>query len=338
MENRKKLIIKLSVTVVGLLLMLTFFSNTIHNLNIAGVVVGIDTDGIITTTTRGEGMIEFPKHRNIFAAYAGRIQLFAEDGDHVYEGDLLFEVQIDRMQVLERIASLRNMTYSLPWINRAEVQREIERYQRLLNTDGVIAEYAPCDGVVRFAQDAPENNGLVGAEQIIMRLDMMEEAQVMVVVYFPESLGMEPELGSRRTVRLNIPSMNEIGIPAQIERMMPANGRLRTEISFSVPGHPVSGGERVEVLIEDFSALAERVLPNYAIREDQQGEFILYVQRERNTFLGYSYFARRAGISVWQRGDWNTSFLMFSEIEGPIILQSDRPIAVGDRIRVVGER
>ena len=337
MENRKRLILKLSAGLAGLLLVLTFFSNTIHNLNVAGVVVGFDTSGIITTTSRSEGFLEFPHHQNIYAEYGGQIHFFAEDGRHVREGNPLFEIQIDRIQILERMASLRSLTHSLPWANWAEIQREVDRYQRLLNTDGLIREYAPYDGILRLAPDAPEEGRFASPGQRILQLEMMEDNRVMVSAYFPESLGLIPGQDMRRNARLDIPSLNAHGLPGRIEGITPEEGRLRAEISFTVP-HRVVGGERVEIIIEDTAPLAQRVLPSYAIREDSQGYFLLYVHREENALLGYSYFARRQWVTVLNRGNQSTSFTIFGEIEGPIILQSDRPLEEGDRIRVVGER
>jgi hypothetical protein len=42
-------------------------------------------------------------------------------------------------------------------------------------------------------------------------------------------------------------------------------------------------------------------------------------------------------VVVTNRGDRYTDFTLPDELEGPIILQSDRPIREGDRIRMIGE-
>jgi hypothetical protein len=336
--DRKSLIIKLSVTLAGLLLVLTFFSNTIHNLNVAGVVVGFDTTGLVTSTFQEDGFVEFPDYKNIYSEYQGRINILVEDGDYVDEGTPLFEIQRDRVYVIEQIATLSNLIHSLPYTNWAEVRREIARYQELLNTDMMVTTYAKEEGIVRFTSETPQDNWLVNPEQIIMELDMKEEGKMKVVVYFPESLGIEPEEMTTRNVRLIIPTIDERHLTAQIEEIVSAERRLRTTILFDPLDHELTGGERAEVTIEDISVLVDQLLPNYALREDELGEFILVVRREENMFFGYSYYAQRVGILVLQHGDRQTSFVSFLDIEDPIILQSDRPIEEGDRIRVVEER
>jgi hypothetical protein len=336
--DRKSLIIKLSVTLAGLLLVLTFFSNTIHNLNVAGVVVGFDTTGIVISTHQEDGFVKFPDFKNIYSEHSGKINILVEDGEYVHEGTPLFEIQGDRVYIIERIATLSNLIHSLPYTNWAEIRREIAQYQELLNTDMKVTTYANEDGYARFIEETPEDNWLVNSEQIIMKLDMKNEGSMMVVLYFPESLGIEPEDMTTRNVRLIVPTMDERHLPAQIEEIVSAEGRLRATILFDPLDHEFIGGERAEVNIEDISVLVEQMLPNYAIREDELGEFILVVTREENMFFGYSYYANRVDIMVFQRGDRDTSFVSFLNIEEPIILQSDRPIEEGDRIRVVGER
>ena len=338
MESRKDLIIKLSIALVGLLLVLTFFSNTIHNFNIPGVVVGFGSDGIITNAYRSEGVVAFPDQKNIYAEVTGRISLMVEEGQTVQEGDVLFEIQMDRMGILERIAYLRGLMNGLPYGNWAEVRQEINNYQEMLGTDLLMTLYAPYGGVIRFIENTPEEGRFVDAEQRVMSLDMPQEQYMMVVVYFPESVGREPEVGVRRSLRMNIPSVSEYGVLGRIERIQSVEGRLRKEVLFLPPNQPLTGGERVEVIIEDFSILMENVLPNYAVREDNIGAFVLYVTREPNQLFGYAYTAQRLNIHVLQRGDHYTSFVVFTDHEAPIIIQSDRPIEEGDRVRVVGER
>lgn len=340
MENRKKLIIRLGVILVGLLLLLTFFSNTIHNLDVAGVVVGFETGGIITTTHRSHGILTIPEtHTPLYADYAGRIHFFVKDGDLVHEDESLFEIHVDRSHIFDRIVHLRHQNSALPWANQVENNREIERLQRLLATGDLIyhIEYATTGGVARFSLGMGDDNTQIVAGQEILRLGVRQGTDFMLTAYFPESLLAVPDIGHRQTVRLHIPTLNtEEGIPTEINRITAVEGQLRLEFSVDVPD--ASGGERAEVIIEDMITPVGRMLPNYAIHEDERGEFILIARRESNTLLGYSYFAERVGITVTQRGDRSTSFNLSGEMNGPIIFQSDRHITDGDRVRIVGER
>jgi len=59
MKTEKKKITIICTTLIVVLLILMFFSSTIYNFNVTGVTVGFETDGIITTTFRGQGILEY---------------------------------------------------------------------------------------------------------------------------------------------------------------------------------------------------------------------------------------------------------------------------------------
>jgi len=342
MENRKKTIIKLSIGLLVVLLTLTFFSNTFHNLNVAGVVVGFEIDEMITTTYRGYGILEVPEKETIlYAEYTGLITFFVEDGDTVSLNDPLFDIHttLERNQVLDQIAFLRNRHHSLPRININENDEEIKRLQALLEEeDGDIhysvTHYAPGRGVVHFSS-AVEYSLQVSLGQGIMRLVEQDGNDLLCEIYFPESFVSKPPQYVRRRTTFNIPVLEKTDLQGDMRNITSVDGRLLAEFSLDVPG--AKGGERVEVIIEDMVSPRDHVLPNYAIREDSRGDFILIAKRESNTLLGDVFYAERVNIKVTRRGDFVSSFTMSEELEDPIIMQSDRPISDGDRIRVVGE-
>jgi len=481
MDKRKILIIKLSGALTALLLLLTFFSNTIHNLNVPGVVVGARGTGVTSSITRSEGLLEFPDNIGIYAEYSGRFVLAAFNGDRVDEGDLLFTIHADVDNILERLetdndrlarvllnrtrnqtelaqaqsqlatlspapflareiampdlstfdheetrlaaeidrardhlatqqilfnaggiaqAALTEATHRLETleaqrernaqsraiimenyqrnlataeeenrisqeqisrnlenertaINRrigdlqlalqlldieeAEIRRQITEHQERIDEDGVAHVYAEFSAIVQEIPGGPQTGSFIDRGRRVFSLALEDENTYHVTAFFHESLGITAEPGILRQTTLNIPALRENGIPGIMQRVTPEGGRLRADISFQLDRN-VFGGERIEVVVEDFSMQRGEVLPNYAIRQDAAGDFILYLEREANTLLGYSYFARRMPINVVQRGDRSTAFVMLlDELEGPIILRSDRPISAGDRVRMIGE-
>jgi len=463
MEKRKQVILRLAAVWLGIILILTFFSNTIYAINLPNVAVSFISDGVISSTNRAEGVLDFAENRNFYADQAGLLHLSWQEGDRVESGDLLFSIHVDiedlrdrleaeqhRLErtILRRTASqnqlqnlrvgtaipaaqappdtsrfdneenrlsveiarledeyivqqgllqagiitrdeLTNTTNQLEDLrrnlnnNQAERERTIENHQRnletmaadnriqqdqrqqtyiaernrlqneinLLNLDegeirrqiqrleeqiedgGIVRVYAENPSVI---QEIPLSDGMhISRNQLIMRLGVLEGNRYRAIVYFPERMGFLP-VGTQ--VQVDIPSFREFGLQGEIFRMIPSQGRLRTEVSFDTD-MPVSGGEGVRVTVNQFSELFQNVLPNSAIREDNIGLFILYVSRERNTLLGYSYVARQSRIHVFEngRGERYTAFHIFTEPDGPIVIQSDRPVTAGDRIRLVGE-
>ena len=463
MEQRKKIILRLCAAWISILLFLTFFSNTIYALNLPGVTVGFPAKGIISSTNRAEGSLDFAENQNLYANYSGHIRFNLRVGDQVAPGDVLFSIYTDindlRDQLeaeenrLERIllnrsaaqVQLQGLSPGVPSLPAplppdvsrfdhentrltAEIQRIEEEYEtqrnlldagiisrdelaeishrlanlrrdlarnqdereqvmaehlrsqarsaeedriqqqqqrrlyeaernrllheiNLFNMDenesrrtiarlssqiedgGVATVYAGDNSVVREIPDL-QDGMYVGRNQLIMRLGILEGNRYATTVYFPERMGFLP-VGTY--VRVDIRSLREFGLLGEVRRMTPVQGRLRTEILFETD-QPVTGGEGITVTVEQFSELFAQVLPNSAIRQDAMGYFVLFAAQEGHTFIGRSYVAREMRIHVWERGDGTTAFRMHLDIEYPIIIQSDRPVAAGDRIRLVADQ
>jgi len=448
----------------GIVLFLTFFSNTIYSINLPGVTVGFASDGIITSVNRAEGILDFYENITLYSAHGGQIHFSVQEGDTIALGDALFSIYVEvddlRIQLsseqtrLDRVllnrsnaqtqlqnltpSTLRPTTITPPDIARfdhedtrlaieieraeadyqtqrslfeagvvsldtvTEIVNRIEGYRRnrqrnaeereatlaahqqaveraaieesfdiaqqqqafeaergrlqheinLFNVDeteirrnitrlntqitegGIITTYAEHPGTVWEILGELEDGMRVERNRLIMRTGVIYDNLYTVVVYFPESMGFLP-LGT--PVRVDIRSLSEFGLRGEIRRMTASQGRLRTEITFQTE-REVTGGEGVTVIMERFSELFSMILPNSAIRQDEHGYFILYAEQERNTLLGYSYFARQLRIQVGQRGDRTSSVWMFLEPGGAIIMQSDRPIAHGSRVRLVADQ
>jgi len=448
----------------GIVLFLTFFSNTIYSINLPGVTVGFASDGIITSVNRAEGILDFYENITLYSVHGGRIHFSVQEGDEVEQGDPLFSiyVEVDDLRVqlsneqtrLDRVllnrsnaqtqlqnltpGTLRPTTIAPPDISRfdhedsrlavaieraeseyqtqrslfeagivsldtvTEISNRIDGYRRnrqrnaeereaaliahqqeieraaieesfdlaqqqqtfeaersrlqheinLFNVDeaeirrtiarlnaqiaegGIVTTYADSPGIVREILGELEDGMRVERNRLIMRKGTVYDNHYTVVVYFPESMGFLP-IGT--PVRVDIRSLSEFGLRGEIRRMTPSQGRLRTEIIFQTE-REVTGGESVTVIMERFSELFSMILPNSAIRQDEHGYFILYAAQERNTLLGYSYYARQLRIQVGQRGDRTSSVWMFMEPGGAIIMQSDRPVAHGERVRLVADQ
>lgn len=469
---QKKITLRLTAAFFGILLFLTFFSNTIYSLNLPGVVVGFSSEGVISSTFRSQGEAEFAEHINVFSEERGRITMMVRENDRVTEGDLLFTTQSDMAELSRRLEDEQNRLertlvnlagarsdlrfeqqrhneapvftpteVSPPDIVRFEreaarleeeiaiAEAEIEK-KRALYEAGVIPRTDLTDAIreleilhENFRQNAEdketvlteneqelaraaesdeirrnEQNAAFEAEEsnirrqiqrlsnditllemeeteirrVLERLSAQIEADGMVYVhaehsgiiseiltesgtftesgrpvlklaesfgeylitaYFPERMGM---LAPEAVVRVDIPVFEEYGLSGTVRRITAEGSRLRAEIALS--GIILNGGERAEVIVNKHSNLMEQTLPNSAIHEDPSlGYFILIAEREKNTLVGHSYYARRRFISVFTQGDETTAFFSFGELTNPVIITSDRPISEGSRVRVIGD-
>ena len=488
MSNPKSLIIKLAACFLGALLFLTFFSNTILTFNLPGVVVGSPTRGVVTSTHRSFGDVDFAEVAVLFAQDPGTIHFTVSPGDQITYGDILFTIEADRQELLDRledeqsrletaiinltstrgdlifeqtrlaqltpesvhpITTIQHQPNITPFEHEARrLQTEIQRAQTdhqanitlfaaggisqsqlndsahtlnqlqesytlnnhemnmiLINHDlaisdarqlqqqafeteqsniihrintlghtiqlleieetdrrrslqrlydqleagGIATIYAQHNGIVREIPQELENGMIVSRNQIVMRYAIAEGNEYLVVVEFPERIGSLPA-GS--TVRINIPVVHQRNIQGEVLRTTASGGRLRLEIAFETNVR-INGGERAEVVLEQVSNFQEDaaiwvnpadtvddefVLPNSAIREDFAGSYVMFIEREANTLMGHSYYARQARISVLDEGDRYTLFTTMDYIEGPVIITSDRPFWQGSRVRIVDDR
>ena len=129
-------------------------------------------------------------------------------------------------------------------------------------------------------------------------------------------VGDEDQLGE--VVRLRAEGMNIIAVVEVVSR-------------------DLMGGELVQVTVRGNRHVGENTVPIAALREDDQGHYILYVTSEAGT-MGSNYFANVFRVEVAFRD--NTTVALSARWvmdfpEEPIIIRSDMPVRPGDRVRLV---
>lgn len=105
-------------------------------------------------------------------------------------------------------------------------------------------------------------------------------------------------------------------------------------LEFTVEGS-VANGESLSLSIGERSAEYEHVVPNSAIREDNNGKFILIIE-EKSTPFGNRYKAKRVDVEVVASDEINTAVM--AELQGYeyVITTSNQPVEAGDQVRLNG--
>lgn len=105
-------------------------------------------------------------------------------------------------------------------------------------------------------------------------------------------------------------------------------------LEFTVEGL-VQNGENLAVSVGERSAEYEHVVPNSAIREDNNGKFILIID-EKSTPFGNRYKARRVDVEVLASDEINTA--VSADLQGYeyVITTSNQPVKEGDQVRLNG--
>ncbi|CDE54571.1 putative uncharacterized protein [Roseburia sp. CAG:303] len=95
----------------------------------------------------------------------------------------------------------------------------------------------------------------------------------------------------------------------------------------------VTEGTTLNFAIGDKSKTYDMIVPNGAVREDNNGKFILII-REKSSPLGNRYFAKRIDVDVTASDDVNSA--VTGELEGYeyVITTSTKAIKAGDQVRL----
>lgn len=107
MNTYRKWIVKAGLTFITTIIVLTFFSNTIHSLGLASVTAAFPEEGFLSYTAESEAIVDFIEKEIIYAQNQGIITMLTEKGKFVEEGDELFYIKSDIESLTEKLENVR---------------------------------------------------------------------------------------------------------------------------------------------------------------------------------------------------------------------------------------
>mgnify|MGYP006070528973 CR=1 FL=1 len=110
----------------------------------------------------------------------------------------------------------------------------------------------------------------------------------------------------------------------------PGKGKL---LVFRLSGEGVEAGSNITLSIGQRSANYDTLVPNSALRNDANGDFVLVVTA-KNTPLGNRYTATRVGVTVLAKDDTKSAVTGLSSGDF-VITTSTAPIEAGSQVRLV---
>ena len=102
---------------------------------------------------------------------------------------------------------------------------------------------------------------------------------------------------------------------------------------FRLSGEGVEAGSNITLSIGQRSATYDTLVPNSALRNDANGDFVLVVTA-KNTPLGNRYTATRVGVTVLAKDDTKSAVTGLSSGDF-VITTSTAPIEAGSQVRLV---
>ncbi|MCI9095576.1 MAG: biotin/lipoyl-binding protein [Lachnospiraceae bacterium] len=113
----------------------------------------------------------------------------------------------------------------------------------------------------------------------------------------------------------------------------PDNPAQKKLLMFNVTGESVQAGQALSVSVGQRSSEYEFVVPNSAVREDNNGKFILIVE-SRSGPLNNRYIATRVDVEVLASDDTNTAISAALYGYEYVITTSTKPVEAGKQVRL----
>ena len=115
-------------------------------------------------------------------------------------------------------------------------------------------------------------------------------------------------------------------------RTDPKNPQTNKELTFDLSGDVTSGSE-LTISVGQKSANYDVIIPNSAIRSDNNGKFVLAIQAKSSP-LGNRYLAKRVSVEVLASDDNNSAVVADLGYGDYVITTSSSPVKSGDQVRM----
>ena len=113
----------------------------------------------------------------------------------------------------------------------------------------------------------------------------------------------------------------------------PNNPGQNKLLTFDVTGESVIAGQSLNVSVGQKSANYDYTVPNSAIREDNNGKFILIIT-SKSSPIGTRYFASRVDVEVLASDDTTSAISGAIESYAYVITTSTKPVEAGKQVRL----
>jgi len=355
----QKILRNITIGFVGLLVVLTFFSQTLMDMHSPRVSVGFIEAGATTPEVMATGLVVPAQSVVITSPVTGTVITMAEPGAVLnIIGASLFTMVADTQNLYARLVAVQDglkaitiqHEYARELWNAAVASEDVhEIMKREFRFRALGFERANLADELHYLMKIINENGLFNVRpeftQRVERLHVESGARVvagdpvitsavldgqfMIYTYFSQSVDF---LRLMDTVAIQVGGYFTLG---NIRSISPQGNRIR--VSVSVNSTNLQGGEMALVTATGMTQRDAHVISTVALRQDVAGYYILYVETEPRR-IGRAYILRNFRVEVRRRDNWNVSiapaFGQEDMPEGPIVVNSDRPVVVGSRVRL----
>lgn len=238
----------------------------------------------------------------------------------------------EQISAQENVIAGHNFTLSTQNMERERIERRLNDLQEQIEGGGVI--------YVRLPEDAPPNRlvseiaagieiGSVVSEGAPILTTALRNNRFVIETSFPQ---IQDFIDTGQDVDVSVGTQTINGTTA---RIVPDGGR--NTVFIHVTSGQLLGGEMAQVTVSGGNTNHPNIIPLSALHEDEQGYYILFIMPQARRF-GSSYYVMRMQVEATRRDDRHVAISTrwgMELPEEPIILNSDMPITVGRRVRLV---
>lgn len=292
----------------AVLLVLTFFSNTIMNYSLPEVAAQYPQSTTLTTKIRGSGTVESAQSYNVTVQETRTVAAVnVKKGDTIAAGDTLLTLDATESQELQ------------------DAEAKVKALEEKTSAANIKSRYA---GVVTEVNVAAGDT--TTADTPLMVVELTEKGYTLKATVTKEQARTLKE-----GLQAEITNLWDSGITMTLtsitsDKNDPANSRVLT---FAVTGEDVSVGQSLSFSVGDKNSNYDLVIPSAAIHTDADGSFVYTVQ-VKSSPLGNRYTVRKKTVTIVASDDNNSAVSGELSSDDFVITTATVPLKVGTQVRI----
>ena len=336
-KTKLKPILIITIIFIGIVLLLTFFSKTLFNLNLPVVTTAKVTMGVLQHKYDGSTLIKAKNQYTLYAPMGLKIkEVLKENGDTVSEGETILTFDVSGLEdELKDLESLKQQqiyekkglpsSYAKAQALRIEdTERSIQAKKEEIEDSRELK--AAGDGVVTKIKATP---GMTAGTDLAVTIDAFD-AGFEVVINLPLEQAIWFSQGDN--LEIDIPSI-KTRVQGEIKRINTAdNGNQDIHADIISPPQDVAGGQLATVKMSSTSDYYDTIIPLSALRSEGGREYIFEVIRNYGA-MGDEYHLYKTFVKVLDQDNEHAAIepaLVFAEV----VTSSDREL-IGGRVKLI---
>ena len=347
--KRKQQVKKVAIGFFSLMLILTFFSNTIMNYSLPQIAAKQVEEGVIELGVEGSGMVEVvseyvntkedAKANMEIDMQSNIYQIESQQGEQI-KGEL--EEQI-KEQIKEQVES-----------KIEEVKKEIEEIENKLGNN----ETTKVDNVLDNNKNEDSNSQLDIEESIEPEKEEINNEEKQGNSYENESIitedngqeKIEKEIKQvtifvKNTLddRITVGMQGKIEAPvsakhgkAILKEIIQGEDGMGSSLVFEIQEVEVAQGQSMTISLNKKEYSCPQIVPTSAVRIDKNGAFV-FVLEMKNSPLGNRYFVNKVPVTVEAQGVGQTAILGMIEKGDYVVTISEDILESGQQVRLKEE-